>query len=306
MFCYTYSMSGSWFGYHTRPSALWNQTFSLFLLELPLSVRKLTKSELQPLVDKVVDHRPSWRASLMNRAGRLTMVHAVLSATPIYQMIAMDLPKWVIKAIDKLRRGFLYKGEDRAEGGNNLVSWQRVCKQYTSPVWWPWYSWFIDPRLGSHMRWLWLHKTEPRTPWSGLQILDHPNTRALFSMALVTLIGDGNNTKFWSDQWLRGWTIGELAHLFALIPERIVKQRSIAETLANLKWLFDIKGVLSIHAIVEYLQIWDLTVWFLQQGVQDQHIWKLSSSGVYSSESAYNAYFVGSIRFATWKQVWKS
>lgn len=119
-------------------------------------------------------------------------------------------------------------------------------------------------------------------------------------MALVTLIRDGNNTKFWSDQWLRGRTIGELAHLFALIPERIVKQRSVAETLADLKWLFDIKGVLSIHAIVEYLQIWDLLDGLvLQQGVQDQHIWKLSSSGVYSSKSAYNAYFVGSIRFAT-------
>jgi hypothetical protein len=38
----------------------------------------------------------------MNKAGHLIIVRVVLSAIPIYLMIAMDLPKWVLlKAIDK-------------------------------------------------------------------------------------------------------------------------------------------------------------------------------------------------------------
>ena len=44
----------------------------------------------------------------------------------------------------------------------------------------------------------------------------------------------------------------------------------------------------------------------LQEEVEDQHRWKLTRSGIYSSKSAYNAYFCGSIRFAPWKRIWKS
>ena len=44
----------------------------------------------------------------------------------------------------------------------------------------------------------------------------------------------------------------------------------------------------------------------MQQEVPDQIRWKLSQNGVYSSKSAYAAFFVGTIKFAPWRRIWKS
>jgi hypothetical protein len=54
---------------------------------------QMSKADLLPLIDKVADN-PGWKASLMNRAGKLVMVQAVLTVIPIYLMIALDLP-WI-------------------------------------------------------------------------------------------------------------------------------------------------------------------------------------------------------------------
>jgi hypothetical protein len=48
--------------------------------------------------------------------------------------VVADLPKWVFKAIEKLCRGFLWKGQEKAHGGNFLVletSYQAIIS------WWP-------------------------------------------------------------------------------------------------------------------------------------------------------------------------
>lgn len=53
---------------------------------------------------------------LMNKIGRLTMVKAAL----IYLMIAMDLPKWIMKEIGKITRGFLWEGREQLMG---MIIW---------------------------------------------------------------------------------------------------------------------------------------------------------------------------------------
>jgi hypothetical protein len=44
----------------------------------------------------------------------------------------------------------------------------------------------------------------------------------------------------------------------------------------------------------------------LIEGEADRHMWELSKSGIYSSKSAYMAFFKGAFRFAPWKRICKS
>lgn len=167
-------------------------SFPCTYLGLPLSVRKHTMTDLLPLVDKVADSLPGWKASLMNRTCRLTEVRVVFSAIPIYAMMALGLPKWVVKAIDKRRRGFLWKGRDNANGGNCLVSWDHVCR----PLSYGGLGIFNLEKMGwaLRLRLLWLQKTDFNRPWVGLSINVPKNVHSLFDMVVKTIVGNGENT----------------------------------------------------------------------------------------------------------------
>lgn len=109
----------------------WHQSctiaeFPCKYLGLPISDTKLRKSDLLPWIEKVGDKLPSWKANLMNMAGRAVWVRFVMSAIPIHVLIAIIVPKWFVKAIDKMRRGFVWKGRPQVNGGCCLVSWDKV------------------------------------------------------------------------------------------------------------------------------------------------------------------------------------
>jgi hypothetical protein len=137
-------------------------------LGLPLGIKKLPRTVFYQLIVGIADRLPGWKASLIHPAGRAALVKVVLSSIPIYHQIALQCPKWVVKAIQKLMRGFLWKGRKDIKGGHCLVGWQWVCRPHKLGG------------LGIHdmevmgwalnMRWLWLKKTQPTRPWAGLEV----------------------------------------------------------------------------------------------------------------------------------------
>jgi hypothetical protein len=63
--------------------------------------------------------------------------------------------------------------------------------------------------------------------------------------------------------------------------------------LINDKWVEDIRGSISLEALVEYLSLDMISEVELQVGVQDKHIWCLTKFGQCTTRSAYEALFQG-------------
>jgi hypothetical protein len=158
------------------------------------------------------------------------------------------------------------------------------------------------------MRWLWLHKTDPGRPWANLPIQVPKKARYFFSTVLVSEVGNGAHTLLQIDKWLLGQKVSNLApRLFAIVPKRISNKRTVLEALTNRKWISDIKGALSVGALVDYLNLWELlSEIVLQPEVEDKHVFSIAADGKYSAKLAYGGLFAGSIFFGHYHLVWKT
>lgn len=166
-------------------------------LGMPLSCTRLRRVDLQSCFDKIAGRLKSWDQSHMNLDGRLIMVKHVLSAMVVFQMISIDQPGWLLKGVDKLRRGFLWEKKEKASGGKCLVNWSAVCRPLEFGG------------LGIHnlqmqgtalrMRWLWQLWTDPTKPWKNLPLPIDRMTREMFNASVIFQLGNGAKISFWSD-----------------------------------------------------------------------------------------------------------
>jgi hypothetical protein len=60
----------------------------------------------------------------MSCEGRAVYVQASL----VYHLLALDLDPCIFRAVDKMRRGFLWLGDDDAKGDCCQVAWRLVCQ----------------------------------------------------------------------------------------------------------------------------------------------------------------------------------
>jgi hypothetical protein len=92
-------------------------SFPYKYLVLPLSLSKLSRNQTQSIIDKIVEQLSGWKANLMTRARRKVQVQYVMTGMVIYLAMAVDLPPRALKDIDKIRKGFLWRGRKEVKGG---------------------------------------------------------------------------------------------------------------------------------------------------------------------------------------------
>jgi hypothetical protein len=118
-----------------------------------------------------------------------------LSTEPIYTMISIALPGWLIKALCKIMRSFSGGGgTDVVQNGKCLVAWPRVQRPLHLGG-----LGISDLKLMGitlRARWLWLHRTKQHHSWASLPIATNEETRVFFDASVQFVLSDGNSFLF--------------------------------------------------------------------------------------------------------------
>jgi hypothetical protein len=96
-------------------------------LGLPMGTTKPRMEDLTPMMDRI-ERRLSACSAWLSYSGRLEMVNSAITPITTYTLATIKIPKGVIENIDRARKQCLWRGNDPANKGGNLVAWPTVMK----------------------------------------------------------------------------------------------------------------------------------------------------------------------------------
>lgn len=109
--------------------------------------------------------------------------------------------------------------------------------------------------------------------------------------SVVVEIGNGSQAYFWTDKWINGQSVTDIAPtLLNAVQPHVCKVRTVAQGLLNNAWALDITGALTVQVIMDYLRLWDV---IRQNNItpnlsaHDRFRWKWTADGQCTTASAY-------------------
>jgi hypothetical protein len=274
-------------------------------LGLPLHTLKLRRVDVQLLLDKIGSRIPGWKGKLLSTAGRETLVKSVLTAQPIYRLTVFPMQKWLFKQIGRMRRSFLWKGEEpeKVSGGHCLVNWPTTCA----------------PRdLGGlgildlerfaralRLRWLWIKWQHPARPWVGLDTPCDSTDRDLFNASTIVTAGKGDKASFWHSNWVNGQAPKYITP--ALFQKAKRKNITVSKAMVHNKWISHVSPIQSMDELREFVSLWErLAAVNRVEDAEDEIKWKWTPNGQYTTQSAYRIQFLGRRKKPALTPIWKA
>jgi hypothetical protein len=212
------------------------------------------------------------------------------------------IKKWAVKKIDKIRRGFLWKGSEDVKGGHCLVRWAKIQKPKQLGG-----LGILDLELfgrALRLRWLWLEWTEPDRPWVGTEVPCNEVDKHLFRVSTEVVVGDGRRAKFWDSPWLSGQAPRDLAPNLYKLAWR--KNQTVHDDTHNCNWTRGLWRMTTATEMAEFISLWALVSEVELSHTEDIIRWRWTANGHYSSRSAYKAQLIGSYCTFDAMAIWKA
>ena len=151
----------------------------------------------------------AWRGRNLTQAGRVVLTKYVLSSQLVYLLTIINTSTEFLEDLDKLRKRFLWAGDNVLFGGKCKVNWPTVgrplqlgglgvldLKSFARALW---------------LQWLWQEQNQPDKPWAGLGTPCIETDKLLFAACTTTHVGDGSSISFWHTAWAKGRQPKDLA-----------------------------------------------------------------------------------------------
>ncbi|KAE8778281.1 hypothetical protein D1007_48866 [Hordeum vulgare] len=149
-------------------------------------------------------------------------------------------------------------------------------------------------------------RTDPSRPWSHLPIPHDADANAIFRACTSWQLGSGDTCRFWTDHWINGRSVAEIAPLvYALVPRRPRKDRIVRDGLHLRSWVHDIRGAFGSATMVQYVDLWCLVRHTPLSSMPDMLSWRWTASGTYSASSCYKALFLGACEDPHCRLTWR-
>ncbi|XP_028120068.1 uncharacterized protein LOC114317531 [Camellia sinensis] len=93
----------------------------------PLLHSRINKTLFNEILEKLKQRLSGWKARHLSFAGRTTLIQAVTSVIPSYNMQTMELPRKFCDEVDRINRNFLW-GDTDTHKKVHLINWDTVCR----------------------------------------------------------------------------------------------------------------------------------------------------------------------------------
>ena len=189
-------------------------------LGVPLSAKKVKKSDFQPLLDKVLLRFNSWTVRHLSFAGRFQLIQAVIYSTISFWASIFIIPKECIHLLEHMCNAFLWRGAPTTARGVK-VSWISVCTPKEAGglglrrleewnrvlglklIWLIfaaggslWVSWVRRHLIAD--RNFWDIQPQRRDSWIWKSLC---NLRHIARPMVICEVGNGSTARFWHDNW---------------------------------------------------------------------------------------------------------
>ena len=287
-------------------------------LGVPLISTRLTHSDCQPLIDKILLRIQAWTSRSLSYAGRLQLISSVLYSIQTYWCSMFIIPKFTCAKIEQMFNRFLWSGTvDNARRAK--VSWKSICipreegglglrrvKHWNDAavmkhIWKLfyrkdsiWVAWVRTVLLKGGS--IWSTKTPSRCSWSWRKILQFRHRMRLFIRHRVFR---GNGTFLWHDFWN---PMGPLLSVFGetiVYDSAIQRDALVASVLDSSRWNWLVANS------ADLITIKNSCADIVPDDSRDDIIsWTQTQSGIFTVSSAWNTFRPRSSKVEWYSAVW--